>query len=91
MSTAKDGRDALDQLRQNARPPAVVILDLVMPVLDGLRVFDAMQDDPALSRIPVIVSTSNPLNAPAGAVVMPKPVKLERLIELVGNLTEKKA
>ncbi|MGH9884132.1 MAG: hybrid sensor histidine kinase/response regulator [bacterium] len=90
VSTAKDGRDALDQLRQTARPPAVVILDLVMPVLDGWRVFDAMQDDPALARIPVVVSTSNPRNAPPGAVVMPKPVKLERLIELVCNLTEKK-
>lgn len=51
MTTAGNGRDALDQLRQRDRAPAVVILDLVMPVLDGGCVFDAMQDDPALSRI----------------------------------------
>jgi two-component system sensor histidine kinase/response regulator len=88
VATASNGRDALDQLRQRDRAPAVVILDLVMPVLDGWCVFDAMQDDPALSRIPVIVSTSNPHSAPPGAVVMAKPVKLDRLLELVGNLLQ---
>jgi CheY-like chemotaxis protein len=86
VTTAGNGRDALDQLRQRDRAPAVVILDLVMPVLDGWCVFDAMQDDPALSRIPVIVSTSNPHSAPPGAVVMAKPIKLDRLVELVGDL-----
>lgn len=46
--------------------PDVVILDLVMPVLDGGRVYQAMQADPQLAQIPVVVSTSEPARAPAG-------------------------
>ena len=40
-----------------------------------------MKADPALSRIPVIVSTANPDRAPPGAVVLPKPLHLPRLLE----------
>ena len=45
-----------------------------------------MQANPALAGIPVIISTSNPSRAPAGTVVLPKPVKLERLLEVVSDV-----
>jgi CheY-like chemotaxis protein len=64
----------------------MVTLDLVLPVLDGSRVYEAMQADASLATIPVIVSTANPAGAPSGAVVIPKPLKLDRLLDTVAGL-----
>ena len=50
---AVNGRQALELLR--ARPFDLVLLDLMMPELDGYGVLQAMRDDPELSRVPVIV------------------------------------
>jgi CheY-like chemotaxis protein len=85
-STASNGHEALNRLTQDARRPDVVILDLVLPVLDGGRVYQAMQADSLLARVPVIVSTSNPSRAPRGAIVVPKPLKLDRLLSTVADL-----
>ena len=85
-ATAANGREALELLNHSSPRPDVVILDLVLPVLDGGRVYQAMQADAALSKIPVIVSTSNPARAPSGVVVVPKPLKLDRLLDSVAAL-----
>jgi two-component system sensor histidine kinase/response regulator len=87
--TASNGQEALDRLQDGSPHPDVVILDLIMPVLDGYRVYQAMQGDPALSRIPVIVSTSSPSHAPKGVLMMPKPVEMDRLLETVADLSSR--
>ncbi|HVX96630.1 MAG TPA: response regulator [Polyangia bacterium] len=84
--TACDGREALRLLKDGSPAPDAVILDLVMPVLDGQRVYQAMKADPALAEIPVIISTSNPSRAPSGVVVLPKPVRLERILEVLTDV-----
>ncbi|MBX3186533.1 MAG: response regulator [Labilithrix sp.] len=85
-ATASNGREALERLADGQSRPDVVILDLVLPVMDGGRVYRAMQTDPVLARIPVIISTSNPTRAPTGVVVIPKPLKLDRLLDAVDRL-----
>jgi two-component system sensor histidine kinase/response regulator len=85
-STASNGHEALNRLTQDVRRPDVVILDLVLPIMDGGRVYQAMQADTLLARVPVIVSTSNPSRAPTGAIVVPKPLKLDRLLSTVADL-----
>jgi len=85
-ATAANGGEALDLLRQGEPRYDVAILDLVLPVLDGGGVYRAMQADAALASIPVIVSTSNPARAPAGVIVVPKPLVLERLLDTVADL-----
>ena len=40
-----------------------------------------MQQHPQLSSIPVVVSTADPTKAPAGVLVLPKPVQLARLLD----------
>ena len=85
VSTAANGQEALDLVSKVELRPDVVVLDLVLPVVDGFRVYQALQADPQLARIPVIVSTSNPGRAPAGVVVIPKPLKLERLLGAVAR------
>ncbi len=53
---AADGEQALLQMRQH--PPELVLLDLIMPGLGGMEVIRAMQDDPALAAIPVVLITA---------------------------------
>ena len=50
---AGDGQQALDTLAKNQ--PDLVILDLMLPKVDGFAVLEAMHADTALARIPVIV------------------------------------
>jgi CheY-like chemotaxis protein len=85
-ATASNGREALEILTEGPRRPDAVILELVLPVIDGFRVYQAMQADVALSKIPVIVSTSNPAHAPSGVILVPKPLKLDRLLRTVAGL-----
>jgi CheY-like chemotaxis protein len=85
-STASNGREALEILTGPGVRPDVVILDLVLPVLDGTRVYQTMQQNLDLSKIPVVVSTSNPARAPSGVVVVPKPLKLDHLLDAVDEL-----
>jgi signal transduction histidine kinase/DNA-binding LacI/PurR family transcriptional regulator/AraC-like DNA-binding protein len=56
---AANGRIALDKMQQV--PPALVLLDLMMPELDGFGVLQAMQADERLRRVPVIVLTAQTL------------------------------
>jgi len=61
-----DGVDALDYLHARGRfagrprgNPAVVLLDIKMPKLDGLEVLKAMKSDDALRAVPVVMLTSS--------------------------------
>ena len=58
---APDGESALVEMRM--QPPDVVVLDLMMPVLDGFGVLAAMRADPTLAGIPVVVLTAKSLTA----------------------------
>jgi len=84
--SAADGREALAWLRDAEQRPDIVVLDMVMPTLDGNRVFETMRADPELCRIPVVVATADPARAPKGVVVVRKPVKLDRLLRTVAKL-----
>jgi DNA-binding response OmpR family regulator len=53
--TASDGLAGL--VKATSSPPALVLLDLMMPDLGGVRVLEEMRDDPELADIPVIVVT----------------------------------
>jgi putative two-component system response regulator len=52
--TAEDGAEALQYLTSDAPKPAAVLLDILMPVMDGYEVLTAMQADKNLCEIPVI-------------------------------------
>ena len=53
--TAQNGKEALKLARQN---PELVVLDIMMPELDGWEVCKAIRKDPATSRIPIIILTA---------------------------------
>src|SRR5690242_11377316 len=56
--SASDGEQAMDLLRQGARPDAI-LLDLMMPQMDGWQFRVAQRKDPALAAIPVIAVSAD--------------------------------
>ena len=54
--TAEDGQQAIEKIKANI--PALVILDLLMPVKDGFTVLAEIKNDPATQKIPVIVASN---------------------------------
>lgn len=55
---AEDGRIALEKLRDPANDFDMVLLDLIMPEMNGYEVLAEMKDDPKLSEIPVVVMSA---------------------------------
>ncbi|MCO5167335.1 MAG: response regulator [Planctomycetes bacterium] len=51
---AADGRQAIDYLEDHP-PPCLIILDLMMPVLNGWQVLEWLAEHPCLCRVPVVV------------------------------------
>jgi threonine synthase len=58
---AENGRIGLDMVRQ--QPPDLILLDLMMPEMDGFAVLDTLKTDKELSKIPVIVVTAKELTS----------------------------
>lgn len=60
ISQANDGRTALELIRRN--PPTLVLLDLLMPEMDGFAVLAEMREDKRTRDVPVIVITNQNLD-----------------------------
>jgi diguanylate cyclase (GGDEF)-like protein len=56
---ASNGKEALDLLEENVGRISVIVLDLIMPVMDGFRFMDEFKTHQEYANIPVIVATSN--------------------------------
>jgi CheY-like chemotaxis protein len=86
--TANDGRDGLAKLRQlNASRPCVILLDLMMPVMNGPQFYAEQQRDPALASIPVVVISADAnvrsKAAQFGGEYLAKPVRIEQVLDVV--------
>jgi CheY-like chemotaxis protein len=84
-ATVANGREALDYLHGATRPH-VILLDLMMPVMDGWEFRRRQQADPELAPVPVIVlSALDPVRASPvdAAAFLKKPLDFDRLLELV--------
>ena len=55
---AENGREALDLMIKNAERLSLVLLDLMMPVMNGFEVMAAVREDERVSHIPIIVLTA---------------------------------
>lgn len=81
-----NGQEALAVL-QGGQDVCIVLLDLMMPVMDGWAFMAVRARHPALQAVPVVViSALDPPGAGLDAVAcLSKPVDPETLIELVGQ------
>lgn len=86
--TAANGKAGLELVR--SRRPDLVLLDYMLPIMDGLQVLYAIRADPATRDLPVIIMTA----APAGIVgiepiwqaMLVKPFDAPRLLRLIKEL-----
>ncbi len=88
VATAASGLEALDWLRERAADTCVVLLDLMMPGMDGFTLRSTMSADPLLSPIPVVVVTgagvlARQRGAELRADVLYKPLDLSVLLGAV--------
>jgi CheY-like chemotaxis protein len=88
VQTASNGCEAIDVLRGAAVRPQLILLDLMMPVMDGWAFRTAQLADPTLSHIPVVIlSAVRDLRRQGtqlrAAAVLPKPLDVPRLLDAI--------
>jgi CheY-like chemotaxis protein len=88
LQEAPDGAEALRMIR--ARPPDLVLADLRMPRLDGFELCQALQADPRLRKVPVLILTSSRdagveerLKGAGALQVLQKPIQPQPLQEAI--------
>jgi len=79
VRSAVNGADGLAQLEQGPLPAAVLV-DSMMPVLDGAGTIARMRANPAWAKIPVIVSSADPRPVPGGDRSIAKPFSIHDLV-----------
>jgi two-component system chemotaxis response regulator CheY len=88
VATAENGAAALERLRQLY--PQLILLDLTMPVMDGISFREEQMNDDSLAAIPTIVmSARTDPGKDAGPLLvracLSKPLDLDELLSLVGH------
>jgi CheY-like chemotaxis protein len=87
VSSARNGEEAIEQLR-NGRRASVILLDLMMPVMNGWQFRDQQMRDPGLAGIPVIVISAVTAHAQpiAADAHLSKPIDLDQLLDTIRML-----
>jgi CheY-like chemotaxis protein len=96
ISIARDGEEALDCVQrweQGEVPPALILLDINLPRVNGIEVLRHLKTHPLYRRIPVVVLTSSSedrdlLDAYSLGVnsFIVKPVDFDRFVETAGQI-----
>jgi two-component system, chemotaxis family, chemotaxis protein CheY len=88
--TAANGEEALDVIRGESRRLRLVLLDLMMPIMDGARFQAKLAEDPGLAAVPVVVisagATSNQHSGVRAVRYLSKPVDLRTLMGAIRSL-----
>ena len=91
---AGNGQIALDYLHSHI-PPSLIVLDLMMPVMDGFKFLEEKQKDPKLQKIPTIMLTAGRISTidifrEEVFGFLKKPFKLDLFLQLVNDAIENK-
>lgn len=91
VQTAANGREGLETAEQ--QPPDLVLMDLMMPEMDGYDATCRMRQSPVLGSLKIIIMTANVTVRPADLMtkigcdaVLMKPLQLERIVDTLGKL-----
>lgn len=96
VKLAEHGQAALDLLGMSTELPAVIILDLAMPVMDGFQFQEARKKIARYAEIPVIVMTADGRTQEKGArigasLVLRKPSDVDVILNAVAAHVQKRA
>jgi CheY-like chemotaxis protein len=87
---AENGLRAFESVETGGVPPALVLLDLAMPIMDGLTFLSQVPRHPLFAKVPIIVMSGDVkalrlrVERPIDVMdVLPKPIDLERMMALV--------
>lgn len=88
VHTASNGQEALDYLNSEAELPGVILLDLMMPVMDGFQFVKAKESSPGLAAVPVaLLSADAQLREKAARLGvqkwLKKPIELDAVMDVV--------
>jgi two-component system phosphate regulon response regulator PhoB len=85
---AHTGEEALKQVR--TRPPDLVLLDLMLPDMDGADLYRQLRADPATSALPVLVLSARPdaHSRVSGVEVILKPFRVQEVVARVSALLQ---
>lgn len=91
--TAEHGLEALEKLRKIDAPgklPGLILLDLMLPVMDGWQFLAECQATPQFSAIPIVIVSASNREANGKTVVgyLRKPIDLEDLFKFVKKYCE---
>jgi CheY-like chemotaxis protein len=81
VAVAANGAEAMHKLEE--RPPRLVLLDLMMPIVDGWEVLDRMRANPALDGVAVCVCTALSDPSVRADFVLQKPFGVEAVLDVV--------
>ena len=96
VATAANGQEALDQIEADA--PDLVVLDVMMPVLDGFDACEEIKSNEATEHIPVVLLTRVASEVPTSSYshrggmataaddYIPKPIQPDKVLEVVRRL-----
>jgi two-component system, chemotaxis family, chemotaxis protein CheY len=90
VQVASNGQEALDSLRAAVELPNLILLDLMMPVKDGLAFREEQAQDPLLSALPIVIMSADAhieekrrrMQVP---VAIKKPFDIELLLRVVAQ------
>jgi len=84
--TAANGQEALDILAREREPPRIILLDLMMPVMNGWVFLQHFRTVAGYASIKVLICSAAKDLAPSGVPILRKPVDLEELTRTVADL-----
>jgi two-component system, chemotaxis family, chemotaxis protein CheY len=90
VATAANGLEALKLLQTAALEPSLILLDLMMPVMDGYGFLEQRSSDPRLASIPIaIITAGHGVDSDRlgdGVPIVPKPFDVGRLLGIIRTL-----
>jgi CheY-like chemotaxis protein len=93
LFVCENGEQAIAWLRETQQLPCIILLDLNMPIMNGIEFLQSSKADPALRRIPVVVLTTSEEQEDklrsfdlGVAGYMAKPVDYRRFVEVMRSI-----
>jgi CheY-like chemotaxis protein/ribosomal protein S27AE len=85
--SACNGKEALARLRTLTPLPRLILLDLMMPIMNGWEFYELISRDKSVSSIPVVVMSAQETDVYAGSLrLLRKPLALDQLLSTVNEI-----